>query len=1260
MKVWKSPVLYIGVLLVVAVLGALAAPFVIDWNGYRARLETYGEQLTGRKVAIGGDISVRLFPWPRLIVDGVRVQNLPGTSEPDFLTAQRVVVRLALAGLLNGSIRVEQIEAEQPSLTLERSPSGAWNWHLSPAEDIDRSGLLEQVQLDRISVRNGTLRLIDQQRDGLAELRGVELALAAPGINGPWRARGTATYGTFPLDIGINTGQRRDGEPLRFGVRIAPGDGSGFVYSFDGADEGSEIAGELRIEPAAAQDGKGDAEGALRPLVFQSKLRATFDRLAFEKIEVVPRDTPNAATLVSGSADVALGEKIGITTNLSAPRLDIDQLAGAATWLKIRNGDALDIASGLFGILPREADIKGALKIGLMRAGGENIENLNLRLSGNRNSIAVENLSASLPGRSQMKFTGTLAPGVIGAELAGTLSVEANDVRQLTNWLWPEGKGAVAAYWNGDRGRLKLEAQTSASARRLRLTDLKYELDGASGSAAIDVAFGERPRLDFNLDASELDIERYVPAGLALLGPGRNMNLASIVDAIAAAAQSRDFRIVAEAGVLKLNGVEAGNVAVDLTSGEKGLGIGNIDIGSVNGARLKLSGLVLNGADGPDGSVTIAANAEKPQGLLRLLGLVPKDGDPRWAAVLGRTELRATLATKPGVSGSSTALEITGSSGELRYTGSATLSGFDSPAPLTISGSGALQSADSGEVLRLFVPAPIRNPGEPGRMVITVSGRLTESITANVQAALYGASLQFEGKLTPGSENAAVEGALTASSENAGPIWAALGVPAELPAGGFDLKGDLKPTADAIEISGIAGSIAGVPVEGNVKLVSGGTVSGQFGVGRLVLKDVLAAALMPWGGGKPDASTAFSSAPPLGLSGEIWLKPKQLELFPGSAVADAELGWTVSTGKTTIYALGKDRDGRDFRLEVESVPAGESRKLKGKAAAFVNLAEALKLAGGGTVASGEAMLEFDFNAEGRSPGGALTAMNGAGTYKATETAIYGLSPPAFGEKLATAEDAAGLQAAFDALLGSGSFPLGEARGAFLIKEGVVTFNPISVTNSDAEVKISPVAELAEGTIDIGIDLLLKTRPGLPRMEVSYVGAPQALQRSASITELSAFLGYRILEKGVKELERLQAEQKRLAEEEEKMRLEDEARYRDYIEHRRELRKLQRLLKTQELLDQRYDEEQRRKAEQEAKNKADDAALEMNLRVRELRVHRQQRRQSGIAVDDAPPLPPEVVPLPRRKPVQAAKPAPKKKPAEIQVPVVLVPPVSDTP
>ena len=52
MKVWKSPIFYFGLLLLIAVTGAMAAPFVIDWNSYRADLEIYGRKLTGRTVNI--------------------------------------------------------------------------------------------------------------------------------------------------------------------------------------------------------------------------------------------------------------------------------------------------------------------------------------------------------------------------------------------------------------------------------------------------------------------------------------------------------------------------------------------------------------------------------------------------------------------------------------------------------------------------------------------------------------------------------------------------------------------------------------------------------------------------------------------------------------------------------------------------------------------------------------------------------------------------------------------------------------------------------------------------------------------------------------------------------------------------------------------------------------------------------------------------------------------------------------------------------
>ncbi|MDE2385730.1 MAG: AsmA family protein, partial [Alphaproteobacteria bacterium] len=95
MSIWKSPVLYLGLLLVLLVGGALAAPFIIDWNGYRGNLEAYGHRISGRDVAVGGPIAVRLFPWPRLEAEGVSISGPKGGDGTPLLAAQKVTVHLA-------------------------------------------------------------------------------------------------------------------------------------------------------------------------------------------------------------------------------------------------------------------------------------------------------------------------------------------------------------------------------------------------------------------------------------------------------------------------------------------------------------------------------------------------------------------------------------------------------------------------------------------------------------------------------------------------------------------------------------------------------------------------------------------------------------------------------------------------------------------------------------------------------------------------------------------------------------------------------------------------------------------------------------------------------------------------------------------------------------------------------------------------------------------------------------------------------------
>jgi hypothetical protein len=185
MKVWKSPVLYLGILLVVGVLGLLLAPFVIDWNSYRADLEAYGKKLTGRQVMVDGQVSARLFPWPRLTVENVKVANPEGMDDREFASAARITVHMTLARLLQGSIDVESVGIEEPVVNFERLESGENNWVLTPSADLVNSDILARVRLDKITLTGGTLNYRDWRRGETVRLDDINADVASPGVAGP-------------------------------------------------------------------------------------------------------------------------------------------------------------------------------------------------------------------------------------------------------------------------------------------------------------------------------------------------------------------------------------------------------------------------------------------------------------------------------------------------------------------------------------------------------------------------------------------------------------------------------------------------------------------------------------------------------------------------------------------------------------------------------------------------------------------------------------------------------------------------------------------------------------------------------------------------------------------------------------------------------------------------------------------------------------------------------------------------------------------
>ena len=70
MKLWKSPVLYFGIALVLAVAAAFIAPYVIDWGSYRMAIEKLRQQGdgapgNGRGRHLGPVVSLAKALYPR-------------------------------------------------------------------------------------------------------------------------------------------------------------------------------------------------------------------------------------------------------------------------------------------------------------------------------------------------------------------------------------------------------------------------------------------------------------------------------------------------------------------------------------------------------------------------------------------------------------------------------------------------------------------------------------------------------------------------------------------------------------------------------------------------------------------------------------------------------------------------------------------------------------------------------------------------------------------------------------------------------------------------------------------------------------------------------------------------------------------------------------------------------------------------------------------------------------------------------------------
>ena len=191
--------------LFLAVVAALVAPGLIDWNRYKDKIIAHASQELGRQLSVDGDISLAMLPVPAFSVTGVRIASLDGSAVPEMLRLKSLDVQVALLPLLVGSLEVARIVLVEPDMTLERLTDGRGNWvfpNLNFGTDEGKTtSSLPLISIEELRIQNGTLTYSDSIKGLTERFEKINVTLSVPSLAGPFEITGRVEFQNIGLEI---------------------------------------------------------------------------------------------------------------------------------------------------------------------------------------------------------------------------------------------------------------------------------------------------------------------------------------------------------------------------------------------------------------------------------------------------------------------------------------------------------------------------------------------------------------------------------------------------------------------------------------------------------------------------------------------------------------------------------------------------------------------------------------------------------------------------------------------------------------------------------------------------------------------------------------------------------------------------------------------------------------------------------------------------------------------------------------------------
>ncbi|HWA44429.1 MAG TPA: AsmA family protein [Hypericibacter adhaerens] len=901
----KKILIAVGALLVLAVAAVLVVPSFIDWNGYKAQIESEARKATGRDLSIDGDISLALLPAPKLSVEGVRFANAEGGSAPDMATLESLDVRVALMPLLSGKIQVTSLTLVKPTVLLEKLPDGHGNWEIAPAgqaapapseaahEGGSGTGGLA-LSFDSVRIENGTFIYRDAAAGSEQKLEALDSEIHVGSLSGPFDATGTATYQGIKARFEANAGALNAGQPATVRLKLGLGDPESTLEFAGMVTTASETGPHLTGKLSA---GGNDLSALLKTVSPDSGSNALMKQKFALSADIDAGAQGGSAknlTLAlgdqqaTGEATAELGELIKAKLTLSLPGLDLDKLmASAAPAAPADQGQAQQAAApvpqtrGPSFAIPQniQADIDLGIEAISYNSGVVNKVRMVAQVA--NGEMSLTRFNASLPGGSDVALAGKLAAVEGVPSFAGTLELHSDNLRSLLEWL----KVAMPAMPPDRLRKLSLSSRVTATPSQLQIAemDLRFDSSRVAGGVVVALPNGERkvPGLGIGLAIDKINLDAYLPPEAAGSGTGTqpaptqpattdNNNQAATQPADAAKAPPSgglpldalkplaglNANVELKVGSLTMNDQTAKGVHLDATLQGGTLTLRDVSVKDFAGGSGNLSGTVANLATQPTLDSQFNLKVADATRVLQFAGM---ENPPQ---KLGKLAFTGKLSGGGQQVAYDIAFDIAGIGANGKATGTA--SGLGAGIP-KVDTDFALTAKNAGPLLEMAGLA-----GASGAKL----GQLDFSGTAKSgdDQITYNAALALAGISGKGSFNGAVSGLtgtphvdtqIDVSADKPAALLALFGIdgPTAAKLGALSIKGTLKGGADDMALNLALGGLGGsATLQGGIKAMAAPPSFNLVMTANHPEMRQLAAAFAP------DAAPGNASLGPLSLS----------------------------------------------------------------------------------------------------------------------------------------------------------------------------------------------------------------------------------------------------------------------------------------------------------------------------------------------------------------------------------------------------------